>query len=95
VLHGIYWGSGVAQLEIYWAGGLAGMSRTLIGVADYLGWAVLLVLSFRIVARTRPGPDSAGRVNGPTFLILVAFLASLCAYILLLDQIGLDTIELR
>lgn len=94
VLHAIYWGFGVAQVVLYWAGLLTGGVRTLIGIIDYLVWAALLVLSFGVVARTRTGPDSAGNVSGPTFLILFAFVASLCAYIVLLSVIGLDTIEL-
>jgi hypothetical protein len=53
-----------------------------------------LVLLAPIVARVRYRSGSAHVVSPRTFLILVAFMASLFAYILLLDLIGLDTIEL-
>jgi hypothetical protein len=93
-LHGLYWASGAAQAVLYWAGLLEGATRTLLGIADYLAWAALLVLLAPIVARVRYRSGSAHVVSPRTFLILVAFMASLFAYILLLDLIGLDTIEL-
>lgn len=48
----------------------------------------------RVVARARYYQGSAHAVSPRTFLILVAFMASLCAYILLLGLIDMDTIEL-
>jgi hypothetical protein len=55
---------------------------------------VLLVLLFRIVRRARYHRGGNTVVSGRTFLILIAFMVSLFAYIVLLDAIGLDTIEL-
>jgi len=94
LLHGLYWALGAAQVVLYRAGLLEGATRTVLGIADYLAWAVLLFLLAPIVARARyqRGPDMV--VSWRTFLILIAFIASLCAYILLLDLIGMDTIEL-
>jgi hypothetical protein len=93
-LHGLYWGFGAAQAALYLAGMLVGATRTLVGVVDYLAWAALLVLLARVVARARFYRGSAHVVSPRTFLILVAFMASLCAYILLLSLIDMDTIEL-
>ena len=94
LLHGLYWAFGAVQAVLYHAGLLEGATRTLFGIADYLAWAALLVLLFRIVRRARYHRDGNTVVSGRTFLILVAFMASLFAYIVLLDRIGLDTIEL-
>lgn len=94
LLHGLYWAFGAFQAVLYRAGLLGGATRTLFGVADYLAWAVLLILLAPIVARARYRSGSAHIVSPRTFLILIAFIASLCAYILLLTLIGMDTIEL-
>lgn len=93
-LHGLYWAFGAAQAALYQAGMLVGATRTLVGVVDYLAWATLAVLLFRVVARERYHRGSAHVVSPRTCLILVAFMASLCAYILLLSLIDMDTIEL-
>ena len=93
-LHGLYWAFGAAQGVLYGAGLLEGAARTLLGVADYLAWAALLVLSFRIVARPRYERGGDTVVSWRTFLVLLGFIASLCAYLLLLDLIGMGTIEL-
>jgi hypothetical protein len=93
-LHGAYWAFGAVQAALYRAGLLTGATRTLFGLADYLAWAVLLVLLFRIVRRARYHRGGNTVVSGRTFLILIAFMVSLFAYIVLLDAIGLDTIEL-
>ena len=92
--HGLYWAFGAAQAALYLAGMLVGAIRTLVGVVDYLAWAALLVLLMRVVARARYYQGSAHVVSPRTFLIVVAFMASLCAYILLLSLIDMDTIEL-
>jgi hypothetical protein len=93
-LHGLYWAFGAVQAALYQAGMLAGTFRTLIGVVDYLAWAALAVLSMRVVARARYHRGSAHVVSPRTFLVLLAFMASLCTYILLLHLIDMDTIEL-
>jgi hypothetical protein len=92
--HSLFWAFGAAQLVLYWAGRLVGVARTLIGVADYLIWAVLLVMSMRLVARPRYARGSSHMVSPRTFLILIAFIASLGAYIVLLALIGLGTVKL-
>jgi hypothetical protein len=92
--HALYWAFGATQAALYWAGMLVGVTRTLIGVADYLAWAVLLVMSFRVISRPRGSQGSAYMVSPRTFLVLGAFLVSLCAFIVLLSLIGLDTVEL-
>ncbi len=94
LFHGLYWVFGAAQVALYQAGMLVGATRTLVGVVDYLAWAVLAVLLFRIVARARYYRGSAHVVSPRTFLILVGFVASLFAYVVLLNQIDMDTIEL-
>ena len=94
LLHGLYWVFGAAQVALYQAGMLAGATRSIVGVVDYLTWAVLLVLLFRIVVRPRYFRGSAHLVSPQTFVILVGFIASLCAYIVLLSQIDMDTIEI-
>ncbi len=94
LLHGLYWGLGAAQAVLYRAGLLTGATRTVLGIVDYLAWAALLILMAPLVARARYRSGSAHVVSWRTFLILVAFIASLCAYLLLLDLIGMDTIEL-
>ena len=94
LLHGLYWLFGAAQVALYQAGMLTGATRTLVGVVDYLAWAVLAVLLFRIVARARYYRGSAHVVSPRTFLILVGFVASLFAYVVLLNLIDMDTIEL-
>lgn len=93
-LHGLYWAFGAAQAALYQAGILVGTTRTLVGVVDYFAWAALAVLLVRVVARPRYYQGSAHVVSPRTFLILVAFMASLFAYILLLSLIDMDTIEL-
>lgn len=93
-LHGLYWAFGAAQAALYQAGMLAGTFRTLIGVVDYLAWAALAVLSMRVVARARYRRGSAHVVSPRTFLVLLAFMASLFTYILLRHLIDMDTIEL-
>ncbi len=94
LLHGIYWAFGAVQVALYLAGLLDGAVRMVLGIAAYIAWAVLLFLSFRIVARARYQRGGDTVVSWRTFLVLCAFIASLCAYLLLLDAIGLDTIEL-
>ncbi len=94
LLHGLYWLFGAAQVALYQAGMLTGATRTLVGVVDYLAWAVLAVLLFRIVAQARHIRGSVHLVSPQTFLIWVGFIASLCAYVVLLSQIDMDTIEL-
>ena len=93
-LHCLYWAFGGAQVALYHAGLLVGTFRTLLGVADYLAWAVLCVLLAGVVARARYHQGSNQIVSPRTFLILFACIASLCAYIGLLSLIGMDTIEL-
>jgi hypothetical protein len=94
LLHALYWTFGAAQAALYQAGMLVGATRTLAGIVDYAAWGALAVLGMRIVARTRSSRGSAHRVSPPTFLILVGFMASLCAYIVLLSLIDMDTITL-
>ena len=93
-LHGLYWAFGAAQGVLYWAGLLDGIPRTLLGIADYLAWAVLLILLAPLVRRPRYQRGGDTVVSWRTFLVLLAFIASLCAYLLLLDRIGMGTIEL-
>jgi hypothetical protein len=94
LLHALYWTFGAAQAVLYQAGILVGTTRTLAGIVDYATWGVLAVLGMRIVARTRCSRGSAHRVSPPTFLILVGFMASLGAYIVLLSLIDMGTILL-
>ena len=92
--HGLYWAFGAAQAALYHAGMLAGTLRTLIGVVDYVAWAALAVLSMRVIARPRYRRGSVHMVSSRTFLVLLAFMASLFTYILLLNLIDMDTIKL-
>ena len=94
LLHGLYWTSGAAQAALYRAGLLTGATRTVLGIADYLAWAALLILLAPLVKRARYRSGANTVVSWRTFLILAGFIASLCAYILLLDLIGMGTIEL-
>lgn len=93
-LHGLYWILGLTLLALYYAGALVGVTRTLLGVLAYLGWAALLIALSPLIKRGRYSAGSALVVSLPTFLILIAFMASLLAYIALLHFIGMDTIEL-
>ena len=94
LLHLLYWALGAAQAALYRAGLLTGATRTVLGIADYLAWAALLILLAPLVKRARYESGANTVVSWRTFLILIAFIASLCAYILLLDLIGMGTIEL-
>ena len=94
VLHILYWAFGAVQVALYWAGMLAGPARTVLGIADYLAWAVLLVLLGRLIVRPLHGRGSAYMVDPRGFLILAAFMASLVAYIGLLGLIDMGTIML-
>ncbi len=94
LLHGLYWLFGAAQVALFQVGMLTGATRTLVGVIDYLAWAVLAVLLFRIVAQARHIRGSVHLVSPRTFLILVGFITSLCAYVVLLSLIDMDTIYL-
>lgn len=94
LLHGFYWAFGAAQIGLYKANLLEGLTKTLIGLLDYAIWAILLVWLFPIVSRVRYYEGANHVVSGPTFLILFLFMGSLFAYILLLDFVDLDTIEL-
>jgi hypothetical protein len=93
-LHGFYWAFGALQIALYRAGLLVGMTRTFAGLLDYVFWAILLVMLFPIISRVRYTQGSNHFVSGPTFLILIAFMGSLFAFILLLSFIGLDTVML-
>jgi len=93
-LHGLYWAYGALLAALYYAGVLTGATRTVLGLAVYLGGGALLVLSMRIVARPRRVRGGRHFVSGRTFLILLAFMASLFAYVGLLELIDLGTIEL-
>lgn len=93
-LHGLYWAYGLTLLTLYYTEILIGATRTVLGVLAYLGWAALLIALAPLVKRGRYGAGSASVVSLPTFLILIAFMASLLAYIALLHLIGMDTIEL-
>ena len=93
LLHALYWAFGAAQATL--SGRHAGRRHQDAGRRRrYLAWAALAVLLVRAVARARYYRGSAHVVSPRTFLILVAFMASLCAYILLLSLIDMDTIEL-
>ncbi|MGY9107512.1 MAG: hypothetical protein ACKVG0_13505 [Alphaproteobacteria bacterium] len=93
-LHGFYWAFGALQIVLYRAGLLVGMTRTFAGLLDYVFWAILLVMLFPIVSRVRYMQGANHVVSAPTFLILIAFMGSLVAFILLLSFIGLDTVML-
>ena len=68
--------------------------RTRAVLLDYVFWAILLVLLFPAVSRVRYYRGTDHVVSGPTFLILLTFMGSLFAFILLLVFVGLDTVEL-
>lgn len=98
-LHGLFWAFNAGLVVLFLADMLVGPIRTLLGTLGYLAWGALLMLSFRVVAGARNVPRPRRRaathmVSLPTFLILIAFVASLVAYIPFLIQIDLDTIWL-
>jgi hypothetical protein len=92
--HALYWAFGALQALLYLAGWLTGVARVLIGAADYLAWAALLVMLWRVVPRPRARVGSAYAVSGRAFLLLIGFMASLAAYLVLLALIGLGTMRL-
>lgn len=92
-LHLSFWILGGIELALFRFGALVGTTRTLLGLADYLIWGVLLVMLFPVVSKPRYHDGSNQMVSGPTFLILVALMGSLVGFVFLLNFIDLDTVE--
>ena len=90
--HLALWFYGAVLVGMHLAGLLEGVLRDGLALGAFAGLAACLILIFKIV---RTGKDkskktSSGQVSGQTFLVMIGFFVSICAFVLLLSVLGLN-----
>lgn len=94
--HLALWIYGAVLAGLHITGLLDGALRDGLALGAFVGLAACLLLIFKIIRyeknpseKLKPGPV---RVSSQTFLVMAAFLVSVCAFVLLLSIIGLNAV---
>ncbi|MBE9554403.1 MAG: hypothetical protein IMF05_13145 [Proteobacteria bacterium] len=90
------WIYGAVLAGLHVAGLLDGALRDGLALGAFAGLAVCLLLIFKIVRyeknpHEKRKPRSVG-ISSQTFLLMIAFFVSVCAFVLLLSVIGLNSV---
>ena len=91
------WIYGAVLAGLHVAGLLEGVLRDGLALGAFVGLAACLLLIFKIIRyeknppeKLKPGPV---RVSSQTFLLMIAFFVSVCAFVVLLSVIGLNSVS--
>jgi hypothetical protein len=90
--HVALWVYGALLAGLHLAGMLEGALRDALALGAFAGLAVCLILIFKIVRKGKNAPEklASGQVSSRTFIVMIAFFVSVCAFVLLLSVLGLN-----
>ena len=95
--HLVLWIYGAVLAGLHVAGLLDGALRDGLALGAFAGLAACLLLIFKIVRYGKNAPEKLKsrpvRVSSQTFLLMIAFFVSVCAFVLLLSVIGLNGVS--
>ena len=90
------WIYGAVLAGLHVAGHLEGVLRDGLALGAFVGLAACLLLIFKIIRYEKNPPEKLKsgpvRVSPRTFLLMIAFFVSVCAFVVLLSVIGLDSV---
>jgi len=90
--HLALWLYGAVLVGLHLAGLLEGLLRDALALGAFAGLAVCMLLIFKIIRRgaSRPERLNSGQVSSRTFLVMIGFFVSICAFVFLLSVLGLN-----
>ena len=90
--HLALWLYGGVLAGLHLAGLLEGVLRDALALGAFAGLAACLILIFKIVGNGKNASEklNTGQVSSRTFLIMIGFFVSVCAFVLLLSVLGLN-----
>jgi hypothetical protein len=90
------WIYGAVLAGLHVGGLLDGALRNRLTLGAFVGLAACLLLIFKIIRYEKNPPEKPEpglvRVSPRTFLLMIAFFVSVCAFVVLLSVIGLDSV---
>jgi len=90
--HVALWVYGALLAGLHFAGMLEGALRDALMRWLLAPLPVCLILIFKIVRKGKNAPEklASGQVGSRTFIVMIAFFVSVCAFVLLLSVLGLN-----